>query len=237
MLPQVSGFISSCDWHLGIPFDSLQVNRASSRVKVGNSGFLSSFYRDLRVPIEFQQGSQASSRFEAWNSVFLSSCKRGVRPPVELRQGTWAFFLRYNRGVTSLHVVMGYSGFHSSQCREISPYLDLSGNSVSCRISAESQDSSQVSISGKCLHLRCKGKVRIPLVSRWENWPSSQDEVGTMGPSRIVVRNSGFPSTGDGYLGKYLVLLKGSQASFPFPLRGKLGLLSRRYTGKCFISH
>ena len=171
MLPQVSGLFSSCDWHLGFPFDSLQVNRASSSVKLGNSGFLSSFYRDLRVPIEFQQGSQASSCFEAWNSVFLSSCKSGVRPPVELRQGTSAFFFfffwRCNREVTSLRVVMGYSGFHSSRCRGINPYLDLSGNSVSCRILAESQDSSRVSIGEKCLHLRCKGKVRIPLIPRW----------------------------------------------------------------------
>ena len=39
------------------------------------------------------------------------------------------------------------------------------------------------------------------------HWPSSQDEVGTMGPSQVVVGNSEFPSSGDGYLGKYLVLL------------------------------
>ena len=32
----------------------LQVNRASSRVEVGNSVFLSSFDRDLGVPTEFQ---------------------------------------------------------------------------------------------------------------------------------------------------------------------------------------
>ena len=78
------------------PLVSLQGNRASSRVEVGNSGFLSSFNRDLRVPIEFQQGIQASSCVEALNSAFLSSYKRAVKPPVEYRWGPWAF----TRGAT-----------------------------------------------------------------------------------------------------------------------------------------
>ena len=47
ILPQGNDILSSCDWHLRIPFDSLQVNRASCRVKVGNSRFLSRFERIL----------------------------------------------------------------------------------------------------------------------------------------------------------------------------------------------
>ena len=49
-----SGRIFCCEGCLGIPFESLQENRASSRVEVGNSVFLSSFDRDLGVPTEFQ---------------------------------------------------------------------------------------------------------------------------------------------------------------------------------------
>ena len=33
------GLLSSCVGHLGIHFESLQGNRASSRVEAGNSGF------------------------------------------------------------------------------------------------------------------------------------------------------------------------------------------------------
>ena len=90
------GFLSSCDGdlrelpmltqesqasfqvvmgQLRILLESLQGNRASSRVKAGNSVFLSTCDRDLGVPIKFQQGSQASLPIEAWNFGFLSSCK------------------------------------------------------------------------------------------------------------------------------------------------------------------
>ena len=37
-----SGCISRCEGFLGIPLESLQENRASSRVEVENSGFISS---------------------------------------------------------------------------------------------------------------------------------------------------------------------------------------------------
>ena len=37
-----SGQISRCEGFLGIPLESLQENRASSRVEVENSGFISS---------------------------------------------------------------------------------------------------------------------------------------------------------------------------------------------------
>ena len=56
-----SGLFSSCEGHVGIPFESLQVNRAVSRVHSGNSVFLSGEDRDLGLPIRVQLGSQASS--------------------------------------------------------------------------------------------------------------------------------------------------------------------------------
>ena len=67
------------------------MNRAVSRVQLGNSVFLSSSDRDLGLFIKVQRGRQALSGVEAWNSAFLSSCPRGVRAPVEFRQGIWAF--------------------------------------------------------------------------------------------------------------------------------------------------
>ena len=49
----MSGLLSSCEGYLGIPLDSLQENKASSQVEVGNSGFCSSCERSFGVPIEF----------------------------------------------------------------------------------------------------------------------------------------------------------------------------------------
>ena len=84
-----SSLFSSCEGHVGILLESLLVNRAVSRVQLGNSVF-SSGDRDLRLFIKVQLGSQASSGVEAWNSAFLSNCPRGVRAPVEFRRGIWA---------------------------------------------------------------------------------------------------------------------------------------------------
>ena len=85
-----SGLFSSCEGHVGILLESLLVNRAVSRVQLGNSVFFSSGDRDLGLFIKVQLGSQASSGVKAWNSAFLSSCPRGVRAPVEFRRGIWA---------------------------------------------------------------------------------------------------------------------------------------------------
>lgn len=52
-----SDLLSNCMGNFGIPLKSLQGNKVSSRVEVGNSVFLSSCHRDLRGPIEFQWGS------------------------------------------------------------------------------------------------------------------------------------------------------------------------------------
>ena len=69
-----SGPFSSCERPVGIPFESLLVNRSVSRVQSGNSMFLCSGDWDLGLPIKVQLGSQASSGVEAWNSAFLLSC-------------------------------------------------------------------------------------------------------------------------------------------------------------------
>ena len=51
--------------HFGIPRESLQGNRTSSRVEAGNMGYHCICNRILRVAIEFQQGNQASPHDEA----------------------------------------------------------------------------------------------------------------------------------------------------------------------------
>ena len=49
-----SGLFSSCNGHVRIPLESLPVNRAVSRVQLGNSVFLSGSDRDLGLPIKVQ---------------------------------------------------------------------------------------------------------------------------------------------------------------------------------------
>ena len=88
----------SCKGLLGVPLQSVQVPRSSSRVEAGTSGFFSSADLDLGVPMEFQKGSQASSSVETWKSAFLSSWKSSVRLSVKLTQGSVAF----SRGATGL---------------------------------------------------------------------------------------------------------------------------------------
>ena len=85
-----SGLYSSCEGHVGIPFESLPAHRALSRVQSVDSGFLTSVDRDLGLPIKLQPESQASSGDEARNSAFLLSCQRGVWTPVEFRWQIWA---------------------------------------------------------------------------------------------------------------------------------------------------
>ena len=126
-----SGLLSSCEGFLRMPLELLQQNTASSRVKVCNSGLLSNCHRYLRVPIVFQQVSQPSSHFEAYNSSFLWSCKRSVRSPVEFRGGIWAFSTCATGESDLLHVVRGYSGFHSISSGESGLVLSLWGYSVS----------------------------------------------------------------------------------------------------------
>ena len=125
----------SCKGHLGILLASLHRKRGSSRVEVGNLGFLSSCNMDLRVPLELQEGSQALSHVEAWTSAFPLSGKRGVSP-VELRQGIWDFLELQQGSQTSRCVMRGNSGFHSSHCRRIRPYIGSRGNSLSFPLAA-----------------------------------------------------------------------------------------------------
>ena len=67
--------------------------------------------------------SLASSLVEAWKSAFLSSCKGVANLGREL-----VLFLEVQQGSqTSIRVVRGYSGFHSSRCRGTGPHLKMRG--------------------------------------------------------------------------------------------------------------
>ena len=71
------------------------------------------------------------SLVETWNSAFLSSCKSCVKTPVEFRRELGLFLEVQQESQTSVRVVKGKSGFHSSQYRGNRPYLELRGNLVS----------------------------------------------------------------------------------------------------------
>ena len=73
----------------------------------------------------------------------------------------------------SIRVVRGYSGFHSSRCWGIRPYLELRGRSVSFLSCGRPRGSSRVSIGVTGLFLSQEGKVGIPLESKQWNRPPS----------------------------------------------------------------
>ena len=79
-------------------------------------------------------------------------------------------------------------------------------------------------------HLRCEGKVLIPLKLKQGNWPSFQDEVGNTGPFHVLLGTSGFLLSCEGYTGEPLGFHKGSQASFQVA-GGNVGLLSSHCRG------
>ena len=89
----------------GAPQDSSHIaagmNRASSRVEVGNSVLLSISEMDLGVYADFQKGSQASSCVEAWKFTCLSRCSWGFRPLVELYLELPAFSGGCNRDLSA----------------------------------------------------------------------------------------------------------------------------------------
>ena len=109
-----SSHLSSCEGQHRIALESLQGNRASSRIEgeshgvsrvsarsfrflsscdgdlrepliSGKSSLLSSFKGHLRIPLMWLQGYRASSQFEARNSGVLSSCYRTLRVPIEVQ--------------------------------------------------------------------------------------------------------------------------------------------------------
>ena len=118
--------------------------------------------------------------------------------------GELGIFLKLQqKSQTSLHLVKGNSGFHSSHCRRISTYLELRGNSVSFQLvmgitgllsscdadlgiplgwQQWSQDSSQVKV----------GEVVFPLELQQGSRASSQVEAKPQGSSLVVAGNSGF---------------------------------------------
>ena len=156
------------------------MNRASSRVEVGNSGILSISDLDHRVSSELEQESQASTCVE-WNSACLSSCSRGDRPLVELYLEPAAFSGRCNWGVSSpsccdfilmftFEEVPGHQNL-SLVNREIGVFWNVARPT---RIPIEFQYET-------CLLLRCNGKVGIPFQTKQGNRPSCQDEEGRRG--------------------------------------------------------
>ena len=80
-----SGLFSSCKGLVGIPLESLPVNRAVSRVQSGNSVFLSA---------------------ATGISGFLSRFNKGIRPRLVLRHGT-LHFSRVVKGVSGLRSSSG----------------------------------------------------------------------------------------------------------------------------------
>ena len=99
VLPQRSQLSSSCEGHVRIPLESLPVNRAVSRVQLGNSVFLSSGDQDLGLPIKEKT---ASSRVDRGISWFFSSCCGRLQIPLQVPWGTQGASHVYS-GKSSLH--------------------------------------------------------------------------------------------------------------------------------------
>ena len=68
-----------------IPLESLQGNRASSRIEAGNSEFFSSCDRYLRDPLDLHKGSQALFLGASVNAGLLSSHCWGLGTHLELK--------------------------------------------------------------------------------------------------------------------------------------------------------
>ena len=125
---------------------------------------------------------------------------------------------------TSIYVVRGYSGFHSSRWWGIRPYLELRRKLVSFHLSTGTRGTYRVKIRETGLLLRCEGKVGIPLQLKQGSQPLSRDEMGNRGLLLSCGKNSGFLSSCNGYLGEPFVLHKETQSSFAV-LKEYLGLL------------
>ena len=172
-----SGNLSCCLREVKPPFKFLGAPWDSSRAAAEKQGHFLIWGGKLKVPFQFQEESWGSYRvstgesglisFQAWNSAFLSSCKRGVRPLIELRWGMLTFSRVQPGSQTSLHVVRGHLGFLSSQCMEVSPYLELRGSWCPVDLWQVLQGSSRFSI------------VETGLLLKWgENLDSCWVQVG-----------------------------------------------------------
>ena len=125
----------SCDRDFGIPLQTKQRNRPSSRVEegklglflscMGNSAFLSSRYGYVGELLELPKGCQVPFRGSRGNVGFLSRCcsrkgphfsLRGESPGfLELRQDTWS----------SSRVWTGTSGTRSCCLRKVKSPFEL----------------------------------------------------------------------------------------------------------------
>ena len=126
-----SSLFSSCEGHIGIPRESLMVNRpclefsretqCTSPAVTGISGFLSRFNDGVRPRLVSRHGTLHSSRVVQGFSGLRSSSIR-----------EFGLFLEDQRGRQASHpVVRGYFWFHRSRCRGIRTYLELRGHLVS----------------------------------------------------------------------------------------------------------
>ena len=137
----------NCRGKLKISLELRQDPQGTFHVASGKSGLrasckgwlwiLSNRCRGIGSHLEFRRETQGSFPVTSGISGFLSSFNRGVRPRLMLKYGTplssrvlkgvaglsssgreLGIFLEVQQGSqTSLHVVRGYSGFHSSQYR------------------------------------------------------------------------------------------------------------------------
>ena len=108
---------------MGIPFDVLQGNRASSHVDGGISWFFSMCSRKLGFPLELRLGPQGNSVVASGMSALLSGCEghlgipldslQEIEPHIELRRETQS----------SSPVATGISGFLSRFDRGVRPRL------------------------------------------------------------------------------------------------------------------
>ena len=187
----------------------------------GISGSLWRFPWGVRCPLVLGHGTPLPSRGGKGVSSLLSSWGRD--------QG---LFLVVPWGSQALLRLMTWcSGWHSSRCRGMRPYLQWTGTSGSFLTVAwplEFLSSFKVRPASSWGATGTSG-----FLCRWSRGmdPYLEMRRGNQDSSWVVAGNSGFLSTGDGYVGELLELPKGCQVPFR-GLRGKVGFLSRCCSGE-----
>ena len=110
---------SSWEGPLGIPLQSVEGHKASSRVEFGTSGFLFSSDMDLVVPMSFSRGVRPRL-MGRHGTQLLSQRVKDVSGFLSSGHRVLGFFLQVPRGYhPSLRVMSRSSGFQSSPCRAI----------------------------------------------------------------------------------------------------------------------
>lgn len=108
---------------------------------------------------------------------------------LEMHQGSETSFML----LRNLRVPLGAT-------KESGLYLELRGTWCPADLQQEMQGSSRVAMGEAGFHLRCEGKILIPLKLKEGNWPSFQDEGGgTRGPFHVLLKEAGLLSSCKGY--------------------------------------